>query len=280
MRATLLLTLLLAAPAAAQTTFSDVRPIFQAKCSPCHSTSSLGEFRIANSNIHTAYSNSQLISYYVPGQTKGFAALVRIQDGSMPSGAGCTGDPATDAGNNACLTAPQQAQIQSWINDGQLPPNAGTTYCFGDGSGTPCPCGNSGASGRGCANSIDATGARVIAVGRASVANDSLSLRGYGMPNSSALYFQGTTQAGGTAGTVFGDGLRCVAGSVIRLGTKTNASNTSRYPEPGDPSVSVRGVIPGAGGTRHYQIWYRNAAAYCTADTFNLTNGVSVAWTP
>jgi hypothetical protein len=278
MRTAFFLLAMLAAPAVAQTTFTDVRPIFQAKCAPCHTSSSLGEFSIGNSNIHTAYSNSQLISYYLPGQTKGFAALARIQDGSMPSGGGCTGDPAADAGNNACLTAPQQTQIQSWINDGQLPPNAGTTYCFGNGTGTPCPCGNNGASGRGCANSIDATGGRVIAVGRASVANDSLALRGYGMPNSSALYFQGTTQSGGTAGTVFGDGLRCVAGSVIRIGTKTNTSNTSRYPEPGDPSVSVRGVVPSAGGTRYYQIWYRNAAAFCTADTFNLTNGVSVAW--
>jgi len=32
------------------------------------------------------------------------------------------------------------------------------------------------------------------------------------------------------------------------------------------------------GSLRHYQVWYLNAAAFCTASTFNLTNGVSVTW--
>jgi hypothetical protein len=271
---------LASAPAVAQTTFSSVHPIYQAHCTPCHVNQGSGGHNMASPSITTAYSNSQLISYHVPGQTKGFATLVRIQNGTMPQGAGCSGDPTADAGNPACLDAPEQALIQARIDDGQQPPSDGTSYCFGDGTGTPCPCGNSGASGRGCANSVVASGGRVIAVGAPSVANDTVVLRGFGMPNSSALYFQGTSQAAAGAGTTFGDGLRCVAGSVIRLGTKTDATNASRYPEPGDLSVSVRGAIPGAGRTRHYQVWYRNAAAYCTADTFNLTNGVTVAWTP
>jgi hypothetical protein len=28
-----------------------------------------------------------------------------------------------------------------------------------------------------------------------------------------------------------------------------------------------------------YQLWYRNAAAFCTPSTFNLTNGLDVTWT-
>jgi len=44
------------------------------------------------------------------------------------------------------------------------------------------------------------------------------------MTNSSALYFQGTTQMAGGAGIAFGDGLRCAGGSIVRLGTKTNAA--------------------------------------------------------
>ena len=44
-----------------------------------------------------------------------------------------------------------------------------------------------------------------------------------------------------------------------------------------DPSVSVKGLIT-APGTRTYQVWYRNAAAFCTASTFNLSNGVSIVW--
>jgi len=52
----------------------------------------------------------------------------------------------------------------------------------------------------------------------------------------------------------------------------------SQFPAAGDPSVSVRGQI-GTPGTRTYQVWYRNAAGFCTNETFNLTNGVLVTWT-
>jgi len=27
-------------------------------------------------------------------------------------------------------------------------------------------------------------------------------------------------------------------------------------------------------------VWFRNSAAYCTASTFNLTNGLRVTWLP
>ena len=94
------------------------------------------------------------------------------------------------------------------------------------------------------------------------------------MPNSSALYFQGTAQLN----VMFGDGLRCAGGSILRLGTKQNASGTSQYPAAGDPPISVRGAIPANGGLRTYQCWYRNAANFCTAATFNLTNGVEIVW--
>jgi hypothetical protein len=41
----------------------------------------------------------------------------------------------------------------------------------------------------------------------------------------------------------------------------------------------VRGAVP-AGATRHYQVWYRNSAAFCGPSTFNLSNGLSISWTP
>jgi hypothetical protein len=160
----------------------------------------------------------------------------------------------------------------------QLPPQI-TTFCSGDGSGTACPCGNSGTSGHGCASSVDASGAVLTAVGAASIASDSLVLTGSGMPNSSALYFQGTSQTSGGAGSAFGDGLRCAGGTQTRLGTKLNVAGTSMYPVAGNPSVSVRGGCA-AGNVRTYQVWYRNAAPFCTASTFNLTNGLQVTWSP
>ena len=99
------------------------------------------------------------------------------------------------------------------------------------------------------------------------------------MPNSSALYFQGTTRTNGGAGNVFGDGLQCAGGAVIRLGTKLNVAGKSQFPSGSDPLLSVRGMVtPGA--TRTYQVWYRNASAYCTTSTFNLTNGLELTWAP
>jgi hypothetical protein len=156
---------------------------------------------------------------------------------------------------------------------------AGVGFCFGDGTGTACPCGNSGAAGNGCANSVNAAGGNLFASGAASISADSVVLLGSGMPNSTCLYFQGTTQQNGGLGVVFGDGLRCAGGTVIRLGTKTNVAGASQYPVAGDLSVSVRGNVL-APGSRTYQVWYRNAAAFCTVSTFNLSNGLDVAWTP
>ncbi len=156
-----------------------------------------------------------------------------------------------------------------------------TAFCYGDGSRTVCPCGNSGANGHGCANSVAPSGALLQASGNASVSADTLVLSGASMPNSSALYFQGTAQTNGGLGSVFGDGLRCAEGTVIRLGTKANSSGASQYPAIGDPPISVRGMIPASGGLRTYQGWYRNAdPTFCTSATFNLTNGVQVSWAP
>ena len=168
------------------------------------------------------------------------------------------------------------------VNGLQLTRVAGTpatAFCFGDGSGLACPCGNSGAAGNGCTSSVNANGANLAGSGLASIGGDTFLLTGSGMPNSSVLYFQGTTQLGGGTGNVFGDGLRCAGGSVIRLLTKSNVGGGSVYPGEGEPPISVRGANA-AGDVRTYQAWYRNAAAFCTVSTFNLTNGVQVTWIP
>jgi hypothetical protein len=158
--------------------------------------------------------------------------------------------------------------------DTRWQPTTSTSFCFGSTAG--CPCGNVGAAGNGCANSVFAVGGNLTATGNAQVSADTVVLTGTNMPNSTALYYQGTLQAN----AVFGDGLRCVGGNVIRLGTKMNVANTSSYPTGADAPVSVKGMIPAAGGTRYYQCWYRNAAVFCTASTFNLTNGIAITWTP
>jgi hypothetical protein len=162
-------------------------------------------------------------------------------------------------------------------------PSAGATgaaYCLGDGSGTACPCGNLAPVGAqsGCLNSLG-QGARLQATGLPSLSADTLQLSGANMPDSTALYFQGTAQQSGGVGVVFGDGLRCAAGTVVRLGTKLNVAGSSSYPTGSEAAVSVRGLVT-APGSRAYQVWYRNAAAFCSASTFNLTNGWWLVWLP
>ncbi len=182
-----------------------------------------------------------------------------------------TADPGTPANNLATVNG-----FQIVFTPGPI----GTPFCFGDGSATACPCGNASAVGanEGCLSSLG-TGGKLIATGIASLGNDQVSLQGTRMPNSNALYFQGTSQQGAGAGAAFGDGLRCAGGAIVRLGTKLNSGGASQYPGAGDQSVSVRGGVASP-GTRTYQGWYRNAAAFCTAATFNLTNGVELTWAP
>src|SRR6187399_3325844 len=67
-----------------------------------------------------------------------------------------------------------------------------TPRCLGDGSTvTPCPCGNDGATGNGCANSVNPAGGNLSATGIPSINADTVVLVGSGMPDSTVLYYQG-----------------------------------------------------------------------------------------
>jgi hypothetical protein len=150
----------------------------------------------------------------------------------------------------------------------------GTAYCFGDGSGTACPCGNAGGVGNGCASSVAPLGARLSASGAASVGADTLTLLATTVPNGPGLYFQGAN----TSDFVFGDGKLCTSASIVRLGVAFAAGSTSAWP--GTGPIHVAGAVL-AGDVRQYQLWYRDSdPTYCTSLFFNLTNGVSVTWTP
>lgn len=154
----------------------------------------------------------------------------------------------------------------------------GIPFCFGDGSGAACPCANTSPVGRcaGCLSSIG-EGGTLRSSGRASLANDTVTLLGDGMPDTFALYFQGTLQQSGGAGTAVGDGLRCAGGSLVRFSAQVISGGLSSYPLPGQLSVSQRGMVIEP-GTRTYQVWYRNPVPFCTSDTYNFSNGVTVVW--
>ncbi len=156
-----------------------------------------------------------------------------------------------------------------------------SSFCAGDGLDahvtTACPCGNNGAAGRGCAWHNGPNGALLQASGTTSP--DTLVLTASGMPNvaPTTIFLKGDALIAG--GTVFGDGVRCIGGNLIRLGSKTNVNGAAQYPEPGNVPISVRGQTPvGSGLIGCYQTYYRNAASFCTSATFNVTNAVRVIW--
>jgi hypothetical protein len=166
--------------------------------------------------------------------------------------------------------------IQGGLWNGCTAGGVATGYCAGDGSGSACPCGNAGFAGRGCASSGNPLGGYLLGVGGSSVALDTFHLFGQAMPASSpCLYFQGTSAL--ASGVTFGDGLLCLGGTLTRLGVVFNdASGNSSFPASG--TLSSLGGPAAGGGSRAYQIWYRDSAPFCTASTFNLTNGVDVTW--
>jgi len=152
-------------------------------------------------------------------------------------------------------------------------------FCFGDGSGTACPCGNASAvgAGAGCLGSTG-QGAKLSSSGLASVGNDTFVLVCTGLPaTATAVFIQGGSQQNGGAGSVFGDGLRCAGMPVVRVHIVRASGGIATYPQGGQTAISVLGgVVPNA--LRHYQTWYRNAASFCTPSTFNLSQGLTVTW--
>ncbi|MBI5361703.1 MAG: hypothetical protein HZA53_00900 [Planctomycetes bacterium] len=156
--------------------------------------------------------------------------------------------------------------------------NAFSVLCAGDGSTTPCPCGNNGAAGHGCANTAFAAGGQLVGSGSVSVAGDTARLDASSMTGGLCVFFQGDAQM---TPVVVDDGLGCVTGSIVRLETQGIAGGASYFPAPGDPSISVRGSVNPLGGSYYYQCFYRNAdAQFCPPATSNRTNGVAVTWSP
>ncbi|MFN0244151.1 MAG: choice-of-anchor E domain-containing protein [Planctomycetota bacterium] len=152
-----------------------------------------------------------------------------------------------------------------------------TTFCFSQ-SWDGCPCGNTGDPGHGCAHSLSAAGGLLGFAGKASLANDTLVLQGSGMTNGVALYFQGSAMQ--YVGAIYGDGLLCTGGSLVRLGLMSNSGGASSVPGIGAPPLSVHGSVVSPGTRRYYQVQYRNALSFCTSATFNATNAVAIEWAP
>jgi Tol biopolymer transport system component len=150
--------------------------------------------------------------------------------------------------------------------------------CGGDGAGAGCPCGNEGLAGHGCGNSGFAIGGQLLPSGNAgaSVATDTLVLTATNLTGP-GLFFQSSALV---APLAFGDGLFCAGGTIVRLGVVFPAGGAASFPGGLTPAPIHQIGATASGDVRHYQCWYRDAAAFCASATFNLTNGVSVVWSP
>jgi hypothetical protein len=166
--------------------------------------------------------------------------------------------------------------FQLVLTPGPCGGGTGTPFCTCDaGSGFPGGvCGNPGDTGNGCGNGTFSGGANLTASGQTNpdtitlVASDAT-------PNQPGLFFQGTTQPGGGAGLVFGDGLRCAGGSVIRLEVRVaNGSGAASS----TVSISQEGMVGPGSGSRYYQFWYRDPSLSPCGGGFNLTNGLELVW--
>lgn len=154
-----------------------------------------------------------------------------------------------------------------------------TPFCFGDGTGAICPCNNTGTVGRGCGNAAYANGALLGATGVASVSADTLTLTATSMSGFQSWYFQSTDPTA----VPFGRGIQCLTGTLIRVGQKNVVGGSSANPSGVDLPLSIKGGVPPAGATRHYQVAYRQVAPVCTpppASNSNRTNGMTVVWAP
>jgi hypothetical protein len=214
--------------------------------------------------------------------------------------------PCADAGNNAALPTgtirdfdgqPRLADDPAVADTGagtapivdmgayEVQNTLYTAFCAGDGSlATPCPCGNTGAAGRGCRNSDLLSPGALLAVSGTSNPDTVVLTASDMRATASCIFLQGDQQA--ASGIVFGDGLRCVAGSLKRLYVKTAVGGTASAPGPGDLAIGARSAAVGdpiAPGTqRYYQVYYRDpVGTFCATpvgNDWNVTSGAIVNW--
>jgi Tol biopolymer transport system component len=159
----------------------------------------------------------------------------------------------------------------------------------GAGSVIACPCGNAPSGpARGCENSAHTGGAELTAQGGTFLSSDSLYFEVQGEPASAlSLLLQGTTSI--ASGAVYGQGVRCVGGSIRRLYTTSAESSSVLVPDfaAGDAPISARSSAMGdvirSGEQRWYQVVYRDPIELggCPgSSTFNATQAGLVTWGP
>ena len=151
----------------------------------------------------------------------------------------------------------------------------GTPYCFCPNGGI---CFNPDATA-GCRNSTGA-GALLTATGTTSVFADNLVLTTTSLPTGQlGLYLMGANPINIT----FGDGIRCVGGSLRRFPIQNSGAGGVMTLGPGIVNYTIANFAPAfwitSGQTWRFQNWYRDPGGPCGTN-FNLSNPIAVTFTP
>jgi hypothetical protein len=191
----------------------------------------------------------------------------------------CTNTCGSATSDPAILTILTSQSIVSFCHC-----DVGNGPCFATSSSTPGNPAPNSAPGRGCVNSLaGSVGARLDASGVASVNSDSLVLTATGVSPGPILLYQSNSS---TTALFNMDGLWCLGGTSVLLCATTSgvpggfSANTATFPNTVCPTglASLGSVVGGA--TCVYQVRYKDYSAWCTSNTVNSTNALSIVWCP
>jgi len=148
----------------------------------------------------------------------------------------------------------------------------GVPFCMGDDA--TCPCGNGGLPGRGCEIQQGTGGVLLSTVSRRTSPLNRVTMAGIGFPSTStptSIVIRSSTLEPAYP-VVFGDGLRCVGPTVVRLAATFASAGTAIH-------TLGHGAMAGS-GTFYYQLWFRNTPVmFCDPSAaFNLSNGRALDW--
>jgi hypothetical protein len=200
--------------------------------------------------------------------------LDNCPDVANPGQEDCNGDGVGDA---CQIASGQSLDIDLNGVPDECQAGAGTPYCFGDGSGTACPCGNSGEAGSGCANSTG-LGALTYNFGGASVSAADTALFTVRTPsNQVGLYLMGSSQLAGGLGVAIFDGLVCTGGVSVRF--PAQFTGLQGVMDLLDPAATFPAeIVPGS--TWNFAAWFRDPVGGPCGTGANFSNAVQIDFLP